>query len=101
MDLFNFLPSFGFRRLKRGARKPAAKIAPRASLRLENLEDRLVMSASAISGFVFADANNNGLFDPGEKPIANSSIQLQNSQGIVIGQTTTDANGFYQFTTDS
>jgi protocatechuate 3,4-dioxygenase beta subunit len=99
MDLFNFLPSFGSRKTKRHARKP--KTTPRAQLQIENLEARLVMDAAAISGFVYADANNNGLFDPGEKPIANSSIQLKNAQGTVIGQTTTDANGFYKFTTDS
>lgn len=99
MDLFNFLPSFAGRKTKRSARK--CKPTPRAHLGLENLEARLVMDAAAISGFVYADANSNGLFDPGEKPIANSSIQLKNSQGTVIGQTITDANGFYKFTTDS
>src|SRR5260221_14520719 len=97
MDLFNFLPSFVARKTKRSARKP--KQTPRAHLGLESLEARLVMDAAAISGFVYADANNNGLFDPGEKPLANSSIQLKNSQSTVIGQAITDANGFYQFTT--
>jgi len=99
MDLFNFLPSFSSRKVKRNARKP--RQTPRAQLSLENLEARLVMDAAAISGFVYADTNNNGLFDAGEKAIANSSIQLKNSQGTVIGQTVTDANGFYQFTADS
>ena len=101
MALFNFLPSFGSRKPKRGNRKPATKTGRRAQLEVESLESRLVMTASVISGFVFSDTNNNGLFDPGEKPIANSSIQLKNSTGVVIGQTITDANGFYQFTTDS
>ena len=101
MALFNFLPSFGSRKPKRGNRKPTAKSGRRAQLEVETLESRLVMTASVISGFVFSDTNNNGLFDPGEKPIANSSIQLQNSSGTVIGQAITDANGFYQFATDS
>ncbi len=101
MLLFNFLPSFRNRKHKRSADKRRSRTTQRADLRLESLEDRLVMTASVISGFVYADANNNGLFDPGEKPIANSSIQLQNSKGVVIGQTITDANGFYQFTTDN
>jgi protocatechuate 3,4-dioxygenase beta subunit len=101
MALFNFLPSFRTKKHKRGADKRRAKAAPRADLHIESLEDRLVMTASVISGFVYADVNNNGIYDVGEKPIANSSIQLQNSQGVAIGQTVTDANGFYQFTTDS
>jgi protocatechuate 3,4-dioxygenase beta subunit len=101
MVLFNFLPSFGSRKPKRSNRKPAAKTGRRAKLEVETLESRLVMTANVISGFVFSDLNNNGLFDPGEKPIANSSIVLKNSSGTVIGQAITDANGFYQFSTDS
>jgi hypothetical protein len=69
-------------------------------LNVEALEDRLTPSSTTISGFVYYDANGNGLFDPGESPIANSSIQLQNTSGTVIGSAMTDANGFYQFTTD-
>jgi protocatechuate 3,4-dioxygenase beta subunit len=71
-------------------------------LSVEALEDRVTPSTvtNTISGFVYYDANNNGLFDPGETPIANNTIQLQNSSGTVIGTTTTDANGFYQFTND-
>lgn len=68
---------------------------------LEALEDRTLMSATVISGFVYQDANNNGVMDPGELPIANSSIALKNSSGAVIGTTTTDANGFYQFNNDA
>jgi hypothetical protein len=68
---------------------------------VELLEDRTVPSGTTISGFVFNDANNNGLFDPGESPIANNTIQLLNASGTVIGTAVTDANGFYQFTTDS
>ena len=72
----------------------------RSRLFVEALETRALMSANTISGFVYYDANGNGMFDPGEKPIANSTIQLQNTSGTVIGNATTDANGFYQFTTD-
>jgi uncharacterized repeat protein (TIGR01451 family) len=50
---------------------------------------------------VYYDANHNGLFDSGETPLANSQLELQNSQGQVIATTTSDANGFYQFQTDS
>ena len=71
-------------------------------LNVEALEDRVTPTAitNTISGFVYYDANNNGLFDPGETPIANNTVQLQNASGTVIGTTKTDATGFYQFTND-
>jgi hypothetical protein len=73
-----------------------------ARLFVEALESRLTPTTivNTISGFVYYDANNNGLFDPGETPVANNTIQLQNSSGTVINTTTTDATGHYQFTTD-
>lgn len=76
--------------------------AIRSQLNVEALEARALPSATStvISGYVYYDANNNGAYDPGEIPIANSTIQLQNSAGTVVGNTTTDNNGFYQFTTD-
>ena len=74
----------------------------RSRLFVEALENRVTPTTitNTISGYVYYDANNNGAFDPGETPIANSTIQLENSSGTIIGNTTTDANGFYQFTTD-
>lgn len=67
---------------------------------LEGLEGiRLLSTTSAvISGYVYNDVNDNGLFEPGEPPIAGSTIALENSQGVVIGTAVTDSNGFYQFT---
>src|SRR5207253_2925537 len=52
------------------------------------------------SGFVYNDANNNGLFDPGETPLANSPIQLLDASNQVVASTVTDSNGFYTFNTD-
>ncbi|HLN27115.1 MAG TPA: SdrD B-like domain-containing protein [Gemmataceae bacterium] len=72
-----------------------------ASLGIERLEDRTVPSGNTISGYVFNDANNNGLFDAGESPIANNTIELLNGSGTVIASAVTDTNGFYQFATDS
>jgi hypothetical protein len=66
---------------------------------VEQLEDRHLPSAT-IAGFVFHDANDNGLFDAGEIPLASSVIQLRNAAGAIVGQTVSDANGHYQFTTD-
>ena len=70
-------------------------------LHLEMLEERAMPSCTAISGYVYYDANNNGLYDTAtETPIANSSIALRDANNVVVGSTTTDANGFYQFDTD-
>jgi uncharacterized protein (DUF2141 family) len=74
----------------------------RTRLNVEALENRVTPTTitNTISGFVYYDANNNGLFDPGETPIANNTVQLQNASGTIIGTTTTDATGFYNFTND-
>ncbi|MCI0640450.1 MAG: choice-of-anchor E domain-containing protein [Gemmataceae bacterium] len=72
----------------------------KARLFLEILEDRALPSCNVISGFVYLDANANGLMDTDETPIANSPIQLRDSAGQVVGSTTTDANGFYEFEHD-
>lgn len=68
---------------------------------VENLEDRRLLAANVISGYVFNDLNGNGLRDVGETVIANNLIELRNSANVVVGTTTTDANGFYSFNTDS
>jgi protocatechuate 3,4-dioxygenase beta subunit len=72
----------------------------RAFLKLEALETRALPSTVSISGFVYSDANNNGLYDPGETPLANSPIELHDASNHVVAATTTDANGFYSFGTD-
>jgi hypothetical protein len=68
---------------------------------LEALEDRFLPSCNTISGYVFYDANNNGLMDPGEPPIANSRVELRNINNQVVASAITDANGFYQFSLDA
>jgi hypothetical protein len=56
---------------------------------------------SSLSGFVFVDANNDGIFQPGESPLSGVIIVLTGTntfgQSVSI-QTRTDANGFYSFT---
>jgi hypothetical protein len=54
-----------------------------------------------ISGFVYNDANNNGIKDANEVGIAGSAVQLLNAQGTIVETATTDANGAYTFATDS
>ncbi|MCI0378734.1 MAG: choice-of-anchor E domain-containing protein [Gemmataceae bacterium] len=83
-------------------RRPNKTGQPRkAKPALEVLEDRALPSCNVISGFVYLDANSNGLMDTGETPIANSPIELRDSVGQVVGSTTTDANGFYKFEHDA
>lgn len=85
---------------RRSSRKSPGR-KNRVILNVEALEDRAVPSTNTISGYVYFDANNNGVFDPGEKPIANSQIVLiNNTNGQIAGTTTTAADGSYSFTTD-
>lgn len=51
-------------------------------------------AASLISGILFRDWNGNGIQDPGDEPLAGYTLTLS---GGASGTTTTDANGFYQF----
>ncbi|WP_020465971.1 choice-of-anchor E domain-containing protein [Singulisphaera acidiphila] len=60
----------------------------------------MMLTASTISGYVYHDANGDGLYGPGDNPIAGSPIQLVNSAKMVVGSTTTDASGKYQFSSD-
>ncbi len=55
---------------------------------------------AGISGYVYFDANNNGIKESGEAGIPGSTITLTgtNDLGPVSQTATTDANGFYQFT---
>ena len=95
MSLFPFFSSHPDRARKTPARK---KAAPRIAL--EGLEERALMAANVISGYVYHDANTNGLFDPGESPIANTRVELRDSKDVFIAADITDANGFYEFDHD-
>jgi cyclophilin family peptidyl-prolyl cis-trans isomerase len=75
---------------------------------IEALEDRLTPATAGfsstapavLSGFVYDDANGNGVFDPGELPIPGVSVTLQGTtaQGAPVSiATTTDGNGQYIF----
>jgi hypothetical protein len=88
-----------------GRPRRAPRLAPRRP-GLEGLEARQVPATlnTSISGFVFHDANNNGLYQTGDTPIAGNTIELfrgTNVSGTPIATAVTDANGFYQFTADS
>jgi len=53
---------------------------------------------AAVSGYVYVDDNNNGIFDEGETPIAGVTVTLLDEAGSPTGQTAvTDPTGFYHF----
>ena len=56
---------------------------------------------ASLSGFVYVDANNNGVKDSGEAPIPGTTVTLtgSNDQGAISPiTTTTDGTGAYNFT---
>jgi len=51
-----------------------------------------------ISGYVYSDINNNGVKDPGEIGIANTTVHLLDAALNEVGTVQTDSTGFYKFT---
>ncbi len=100
MGIFSFLGK-NANGNKKTKKSPSKKSTCRLSV--ERLEDRCVPTCNIISGYVFSDANNNGLYEPnlGETPVANAAIKLVDSANTVVGTTTTDSTGFYQFDHDA
>jgi uncharacterized repeat protein (TIGR01451 family) len=54
-------------------------------------------SLFTIANTIWDDVNGNGVRDPGEAGIAGVTVSLRNSGGNLVGTTTTDANGNFQF----
>ena len=54
-----------------------------------------------ISGFVYYDRNENGLLDAGEPLLGGVPMELRNSGDALVGTDTTDAAGYYEFSSDS
>ncbi len=82
--------------------RPAGSAATRrpARLALEALEDRWMPNATSIAGFVFNDANNNGIMDKSEVGLANSMVELHRADGSLVATATSDAAGHYVFNND-
>ncbi|CBN56821.1 beta strand repeat-containing protein [Kamptonema sp. PCC 6506] len=57
----------------------------------------LPVDTLSISGLKFHDINGNGLQDLGETGLPNWQFQLLDSSGVLIADTTSDANGQYEF----
>ncbi|MFN0159265.1 MAG: SdrD B-like domain-containing protein [Bacteroidota bacterium] len=56
-----------------------------------------VPCAGLIGDFVWKDLNCDGIQDAGEPGIANVTVKLLDGSSNVIATTTTDANGYYEF----
>lgn len=74
-----------------------------AQLALQSLDLRTLPTAgmSAVCGYVYLDANNNGVKDSGESGIGSVTITLTGKDDCgktVTKTTTTDCNGMYEFT---
>jgi serine-aspartate repeat-containing protein C/D/E len=52
---------------------------------------------SSVSGYVYHDANNDGVRENGETPIPGTTVILLDASGTQVATTTTDNNGFYKF----
>lgn len=52
---------------------------------------------ACLSGYVYHDENDNGVFESQEDPIPGATVRLLNSAAGVIATATTDGTGFYQF----
>ncbi|MCB8925924.1 MAG: carboxypeptidase regulatory-like domain-containing protein [Ardenticatenaceae bacterium] len=61
------------------------------------LVQQLNPALAAIGNYVWLDADEDGLQDIGEPGIVNVTVNLYDSNDVLTGTTTTDANGLYQF----
>ncbi len=62
-----------------------------------NIDAGLNRKAS-LGDFFWEDLNANGIQEPGEIGIPTATVLLFDASGNKLGETTTDANGFYEFT---
>ena len=53
---------------------------------------------ASLSGYVYHDANNNGVMDSDEAGIGEATVELLDAEGVPTGLTTvTDISGYYEF----
>jgi len=63
-------------------------------------DDAITVPSHGLSGYVYHDANNDGVRDPGEAPIAGVTVTLTGTDHLgnpVNLTTTTDVDGYYEF----
>ena len=58
---------------------------------------RPLMAPGTLGGFAFQDLNRDGIFEAGEQPLADEHLFLYDGGGTYLGNTYTDAAGWYQF----
>ena len=71
----------------------------------DNLTDRTAgavahapqLELASLSGHVYHDQSDDGVFDPSEDPIDGVTVELLNETGATIATTTTNGDGFYEF----
>ena len=84
------------------SRKLGNAVRRRSRPILEQLESiQLLSTCPAISGYVYLDKNNDGLYNYSDTPFGNNTIELFNAANQLVGTTTTDAQGAYSFNTDA
>ncbi len=73
-------------------------VGPPANATSINNNFTKIVPSQQISGFVYFDPNNNGgTKEPGDSSVPGQTVQLLNAGGTVLATTTTDASGFYVF----
>jgi uncharacterized repeat protein (TIGR01451 family) len=77
---------------------PTVRRTLTAGQNITNVDFGLQQRNAAIGDVVFNDVNGNGQQDPGEPGLPNVTLTLRNSQGTVVGTTTTSPDGVYSFT---
>lgn len=69
----------------------------RRNTHITNIQDNVFVFNPAITGHVFADLNQDGKPQPGERGIPNREIQLLDDSGNVLQTTHTAPDGSYRF----
>ena len=71
---------------------------PRVRAKFDPTIDAGFFKFAGIGDFVWNDLNANGIQDPNEPGINGAEVKLLDPGGNLLATTTTDANGFYEFT---
>jgi hypothetical protein len=64
---------------------------------INNTCDFGMFKSNGLGDVVWLDNNGNGKQESGEPGLANVTVKLKNSAGVILETTTTDANGMYSF----
>lgn len=65
---------------------------------MQTTEVKAQVVTRKISGMIWYDTNENGLKDESESYVSNLNVILKNTSDTQIASTTTDENGYYEFT---